>query len=68
MTAGMHDYLDPRWEWHDVTALGDLEPRYVKGRCLHLHVIPVGAVDGTVVAGLCLVCDAQLPAALSPGQ
>ncbi len=53
--------LDPRWEWRDVTALGDLEPRYVKIRCNHLDTVPVDLLTGQVVARLCLTCDAQLP-------
>lgn len=53
--------LDPHWDWHDVTALGDREPQYIKGRCNHLETLPVESA-GKVVARLCLTCDAQLPA------
>lgn len=54
--------LDDRWEWVEVTALGDAEPRYVKGRCKHLELEPVhiavGGVDtGERVATLCRTCD-----------
>jgi hypothetical protein len=52
--------LDPRWQWHDVTTLGDRDRRYVKGRCNHLDVVPVES-SGETVAHLCLTCDAQLP-------
>lgn len=54
--------LDPRWEWVEVTAWGDAGPRYAKGACRHLDVVPVESiVDGQIVAQLCLTCDAQLP-------
>jgi hypothetical protein len=53
--------LDPRWDWVEVTAWGDPEPVYVKGRCNHLEVEPVESVSGELVARLCLTCDAQLP-------
>lgn len=58
-------YLDPRWDWVDVSPL-DKGPgtEYVKGQCNHLEIIPVESVTGETVAGLCLTCDAQLPAAL----
>jgi hypothetical protein len=54
--------LDPRWEWYDVTMVGDIERRYVKGRCNHLETVPVDLmVTGEPVARLCVTCDAQLP-------
>ena len=55
--------LDPRWEWFDVTVLGDRERRYIKGRCNHLETVPVESmVDGALLARLCLTCDSQLEA------
>lgn len=53
---------DPRWEWIEVTQIGDRERRYIKGRCLHADVEPVKSVTGEVVARLCLTCDTQLEA------
>ena len=53
--------LDPRWDWHEVTAIGDSERSYVKGLCNHLETMSVES-DGEIVARLCLTCDAQLPA------
>jgi hypothetical protein len=53
--------LDPRWDWIEVTAIGDREPRYIKGQCKHLVVVRVES-GGEVVARLCLTCDCQLPA------
>ena len=53
--------LDPRWEWIDVTRLGDPGPKYIRGRCLHTEVVPVESVAGEVVAQLCRTCDTQLP-------
>lgn len=55
--------LDPRWDWHEVTQLGDRAPRYLRGRCRHLEAVPVEAVTGETVAQLCLTCDTQLPPA-----
>lgn len=52
--------LDPRYEWVEVRALGELEPQYIRGRCLHVDATPVES-GGEIVAYLCLVCDAQLP-------
>ena len=52
-------FLDPRWEWHEVTQFGDRDRRYLKGQCRHLEIIPVEA-GCEVVAYLCLTCDAQL--------
>ena len=54
--------LDPRWEWHDVTVLG--EPpgsQFIKGTCNHLpeHVVDVTDVEGYLVAKLCTTCDTQ---------
>jgi hypothetical protein len=61
MTAPLE--LDPRWEWVNVTRIGDREAQYVKGRCNHLETIPVESmVTGDTVAYLCLTCDAQLEA------
>lgn len=57
------DALDPRWEWVEVQRLCDAHPTYIKGPCNHLDVVPVESGDERV-AGLCLTCDAQLPAAL----
>jgi hypothetical protein len=53
--------LDPRWEWLEVADLGVRETRLLRGRCRHIEVIPVEALDGQIVAGLCLTCDRQLP-------
>ena len=53
--------LDPRWDWIEVPELGSAEPRYIKGRCHHLEVVPVKSVTGDEVARLCRTCDAQLP-------
>ena len=53
--------LDPRWEWCEVRRLGDKEPRWIKGWCRHLEVVPVES-GGVVVAQLCLTCDGQIPA------
>lgn len=59
--------LDPRWEWFEVTALGDPGPVWMQGQCRHLQVVPVAAsADGETVAHLCLTCDAQLPAEWQP--
>lgn len=38
---------------------GDSGPRYIKGMCRHTEVVPVEALDGNVVAKLCLTCDQQ---------
>jgi len=55
--------LDPRWDWIDVTAIGDRGPRYIRGMCRHTEVEPVkSSVTGKVVARLCLTCDTQLEA------
>lgn len=57
--------LDPRWQWVEIRALCDTEPRYERGRCNHLEVVPVRQSEklgGEVVAHLCLTCDEQLPA------
>jgi hypothetical protein len=56
--------LDPRWNWVEISTLVDLArgtPRYVKGCCNHLEVVPVETVDGVVVAQLCTTCDGQFP-------
>jgi hypothetical protein len=70
------DELDPRWEWIEITKFGDATPRYMKGHCNHLEVVPVyaqndldrllGEDPGTPVARLCRTCDAQLPAGWRP--
>lgn len=53
---------EPEWEMIEVTTWGDSKPRYIRGRCLHNRMMPVeSVVDGTVLAHLCLTCDAQLP-------
>lgn len=53
--------LDPHWEWHEVTTIGDTERRYIKGYCKHLETVPVElTMTGELVARLCLTCDAQL--------
>lgn len=57
--------LDERWEWVEITTLTDLGPRYVRGRCNHLELIPVESVTRDVVARLCPTCDTQLPAELA---
>ena len=55
--------LDPRWEWSEITALGDLERRYIAVRCNHLELLPVtSVVTGELLARLCATCDAQLDA------
>lgn len=53
--------LDPRWDWLEVTRVGDRNPRYIKSHCRHTEVIPVEVIGGEVVAHLCLTCDGQLP-------
>jgi hypothetical protein len=53
--------LDPRWDWIEITAIGDHAPNYIKGMCRHTEVVPVEAIDGNVVAQLCQTCDTQLP-------
>jgi hypothetical protein len=57
------EQLDPRWEWFEVTAVGDRERHYVKGMCRHVETVPVrSAVTGETLARLCLTCDAQFNA------
>jgi hypothetical protein len=53
--------FDPRWDWIEITAIGDRTPQYIKGMCRHTEVIPVESRSGEVVAQLCRTCDAQLP-------
>ena len=53
--------LDPRWEWFEVTRMGDPGPVYYRGPCRHLEVVPVESAEGERVAQLCRTCDAQLP-------
>jgi hypothetical protein len=54
--------LDPRWEWVDVSTLGEGPgTSFVKGRCNHLELEPVTSVTGERVAVLCRTCDKQLP-------
>lgn len=61
-----HRGLDPRWEWTEVTSLGDLpKRRWAKCYCNHLEAIPIES-SGEVVAHLCLTCDEQLPAEWKP--
>jgi hypothetical protein len=52
--------LDPHWEWHEVTVMGDQERQYVKGLCRHLETVPVESVTGEIVAYLCITCDSQI--------
>jgi hypothetical protein len=59
--AGLAD-LDPRWDWHEVTAIGDRERQYVKGLCRHLETVPVRSVTGEILAHLCVTCDSQVGA------
>ncbi len=54
--------LDPRWDWIEVTTVGDRERRYVKGLCRHLETVPVASVTGEIVARLCVTCDSQIGA------
>ena len=54
--------LDPRWDWHEVTAIGDRERQYVKGLCRHTETVPVTSVTGETVAHLCVTCDSQIGA------
>lgn len=51
--------LDPRYEWVEVTRIGEAGPSFVRGACKHLDTVPVEA-GGEVVAHLCLTCDMQL--------
>ncbi len=51
--------VDTRYEWRELRSL-DGRVRWVRGRCLHVHVVPVES-GGETVAHLCLVCDEQLP-------
>ncbi|HXJ25628.1 MAG TPA: hypothetical protein VNH17_08005 [Streptosporangiaceae bacterium] len=55
-------YPDPRWDWHEVTAAGDRERRYVRGMCRHLETAPVESAGGGVVAYLCVTCCSELEA------
>ncbi len=57
MTA---EFPDPRWDWHEVTAIGDRERRYVKGLCRHTETVPVESAAGGIVAFLCVTCGSQL--------
>ena len=57
-TDDAHHRSDPV----EVRRLGDAEPSYIWGPCIHRHVVPVeSSVDGEIIAHLCLHCDAQLP-------
>jgi hypothetical protein len=50
--------LDPRWEWVDVSTLGEGPgARFVKSRCNHLEMEPITDVTGERVAVLCRTCD-----------
>jgi hypothetical protein len=54
--------LDPRWDWVDVSTLGEGPgTTFVKGRCNHLEVVAVENVEGELVAHLCRTCDTQFP-------
>jgi hypothetical protein len=53
--------LDPRWQWQEIQAFGEVSPRYVRTGCRHTEVVPVESVTGEAVAQLCLTCDGQLP-------
>lgn len=59
--ARQRSMRDPRWNWVDVTRLGQnpTRPEYVKGACRHTELEPVG---GTVAAPLyqCGTCEAYL--------
>lgn len=57
---GPEQYLDPRYDWVEVTKLGG-PTQYVRGACRHLDVVPVTDVTGEVVASLCPTCDVQFP-------
>jgi hypothetical protein len=57
----MTPQMDPRWDWIEVTAIGDPGPRYIRGPCRHTVLVPVESVSGQVVAQLCRTCDTQLP-------
>lgn len=50
--------LDPRWEWADVSSLGE-GPRttFVRAYCKHLEVEPVLDLDDELVAQVCKTCD-----------
>lgn len=63
----MSGYLDPNYEWVEMTRLGDVEPSFIRGRkkaCPHLRRVRVESTvePHEVVAQLCLECDAQLDA------
>ncbi len=49
--------LDPRWDWVEVTRIGDPGPVYIRGKCRHTEVVPVEDNGGEVVAHLCRTCD-----------
>lgn len=51
---------DERYEWDEVRFF-DGSSRWIRGRCRHVDVVPVPALDGETVAELCLTCDEQLP-------
>jgi hypothetical protein len=54
--------LDPRWEWVDVSSLGERPgTTFVKASCNHLEVVPVQDVTGELVAQLCRTCDTSWP-------
>lgn len=55
---------DQNYDWFAIETF-DGHVEWVRGACRHLDVVPVES-GGEVVAGLCLVCGAQLPADLAP--
>jgi hypothetical protein len=57
------ELLDPRWEWIDVSSLGQSPGTvFIRGECRHLarHVVE-STVTREPVAQLCGTCDVQLP-------
>jgi hypothetical protein len=61
--------LDPRWNWVDVTRIGQdpAHPEYVKGTCRHIELAPIYGI-GTAERPLyrCGTCEAYLQTVLSP--
>lgn len=60
---GRHiEYLDPRWDWIEITTIGTSVPVRIRGQCNHIELVPVkNIVTGELVAWLCGTCDEQLP-------